>query len=96
MFAEESCNSLISIPDVEMEFPLPDFVIEVTRKNLTNEVVTAILDIARAGRLLLDAYSAERPTAFVGEPTEDVSANWPDVTPIQSVGELREWILHSG
>jgi len=78
--------------DLEGSAPISSIDGEAVVKQLTDSVLTIILDVARAGNLVLTSSVGDCVRIPDDSPTEILLNRWPDAESLSSVSELRRWL----
>jgi len=80
--------------DLDGELPITGMVVEITVKELTDEFLRIVLDVARCGNLALTSSVGDQVRLVERIPTDSQLARWPDAKPVSSVADLRASLEH--
>lgn len=72
-----------------------DIAAEVVVKQLSDDILTIILDVARAGNLALTSSVGDCVRIPGRRPDPKLLKRWPDAQPLSSISELRQWLQDS-
>jgi hypothetical protein len=81
--------------DLDEGEPIDGIAAEVVVKQLSDELLTIILDVARAGNLVLTSSVGDCVRVPIRDPDHKLLQRWPDAVAVSSIAELRQWLQES-
>ncbi len=81
--------------DLDAAEPIAEIAVEVIVKDLPDQVLTLILDVARAGNLALTSSVGDSVRIPGKKLSAEVKKRWPDAQSLSSISELRQWLQDS-
>ena len=78
--------------DLDGDAPISNFEVEVVVKQLSDELLAIVLDVARAGNLALMSSVGDCVRIAHDAPAATLIKRWPDAEPLSSIADLREWL----
>jgi len=92
VFSDDGSSIRFRCHDLDAGDPITGIPIELVVPHLTDEVLTIIMDVARAGNLALTSVTGEDVRLIEKQPDSTQLKRWPDAATIGSVADLRDWL----
>lgn len=82
------------IYDLDDHEPIAGFSVEIAVRELTDETLQVIWDVAKAGNLALTNSVGRSVRILETKPTAKLLKRWPSVRSILSLSELKDWLIN--